>query len=46
MAEASASLDHQPVIGPEGECISLVAVEGGMRMHSFLGRLATSLLRI
>jgi len=44
MGEASSSLDHQPVIGMEGECISLIAIEGKLRMHSFLGRLVSPLL--
>jgi putative transcriptional regulator len=44
MGEASSALDHQPIIGPEGECISLVAIEGKLRMHSLLGRLISPIL--
>jgi putative transcriptional regulator len=46
MAEATASLDHQPVIEAGTECVSLIAIEGKLRMHNFLGRLVTPLLGI
>ena len=39
LAEADGAVDHQPRVGPEGECICLAAVEGTMRLHGFFGRL-------
>ena len=37
--EADTDVDHQPVVGPDSECICLVALEGDTRLHSALGRL-------
>ncbi|MBN9512728.1 MAG: cupin domain-containing protein [Alphaproteobacteria bacterium] len=37
--EADIDVDHQPVVGPDSECICLVALEGDTRLHSALGRL-------
>lgn len=37
--EADTDVDHQPVVGPDSECICLVALEGDTRLHSVLGRL-------
>ncbi|MFK0166632.1 ChrR family anti-sigma-E factor [Rhizobium sp. NPDC090279] len=44
--EGDDETDHHPVIGSEGECISLAAIEGHVRFHGFLGRLLQPLVRI
>jgi putative transcriptional regulator len=36
--EAGAEIDHQPVVGPDRECICLAALDGDTRLHSRLGR--------
>jgi putative transcriptional regulator len=36
--EAGAEIDHQPVVGPDMECICLAALDGDTRLHSRLGR--------
>jgi putative transcriptional regulator len=36
--EAGAEIDHQPVVGPEMECVCLAALDGDTRLHSRLGR--------
>jgi putative transcriptional regulator len=36
--EAGEHIDHQPVVGPDLECICLAAVDGDTRLHSRLGR--------
>ena len=42
--EADDDVDHEPVVGPETECICLAAVEGGMRIHGRLGRWLSPIL--
>jgi putative transcriptional regulator len=37
--EADEGVDHQPIVDPDGECICLAAVEGRLRLHSFVARL-------
>jgi len=37
--EAGADVDHQPVVGPDIECVCLAALDGDTRLHSRLGRL-------
>ncbi len=36
--EADSDIDHQPVVGPDMECICLAALDGDTRLHSRLGR--------
>ena len=36
--EADDDIDHQPVVGPDTECICLAALDGDTRLHSRLGR--------
>ena len=36
--EADSDIDHQPVVGPDMECICLAALDGDTRLHSWLGR--------
>jgi putative transcriptional regulator len=36
--EAGDDIDHQPVVGPDVECICLAALDGDTRLHSRLGR--------
>jgi putative transcriptional regulator len=36
--EADDDIDHQPVVGPDVECICLAALDGDTRLHSRLGR--------
>jgi putative transcriptional regulator len=42
--EADAEVEHQPVAGPEGECISLAAVEGKLRIDGLIGRAMLSMI--
>jgi putative transcriptional regulator len=42
--EADHDLQHQPVAGPEGDCISLAAVEGKLRIPGLIGRTVLSLV--
>ncbi|TIX90603.1 ChrR family anti-sigma-E factor [Rhizobium sp. P44RR-XXIV] len=37
--EGDDETDHSPIIGSEGECISLAAIEGRIHFRGFLGRL-------
>jgi putative transcriptional regulator len=37
LIELDGSVDHQPQVGPEGECICLAAVEGRMLPHGAIG---------
>ncbi|WP_244421711.1 ChrR family anti-sigma-E factor [Azorhizobium caulinodans] len=37
--EADSALDHEPVAGPEGDCICVAAIEGSMRFSGVIGRL-------
>jgi putative transcriptional regulator len=34
------SIDHQPIVSPDGECICLIATERPARFKSLLGRLS------
>ncbi len=36
--EADSNIDHQPVVGPDLECICLAALDGDTQLHSRLGR--------
>lgn len=44
--EGDDETDHSPIIGPEGECVSLAAIEGRVQFRSILGRLLQPLVRI
>ena len=44
--EADDDIDHQPVVDNDGECICLAAVEGRLRLHSFVARLLQPFLGI
>lgn len=44
LLEADADMEHQPIVDPDGECICLAAIEGRMRLHSFVGRLLQPLI--
>jgi len=44
LMEADQDLQHQPVAGPEGECISLAAIEGKLRIGGIIGRTVLSLV--
>jgi putative transcriptional regulator len=37
--EADEDIDHQPVVDAGGQCVCLAAVEGRLRLHSFVARL-------
>lgn len=41
---ADASIEHEPVAGPDEECICLAVVDGRLRMKSLIGRLVQPLL--
>jgi putative transcriptional regulator len=36
--EADDEIDHQPIVGPDVECICLAALDGDTRLHSRIGR--------
>ncbi|WP_292959479.1 ChrR family anti-sigma-E factor [Novosphingobium sp. UBA1939] len=42
--EAGWEVDHQPVVGADGDCICLAAVEGDTRLHGTMGRLLRPLV--
>ena len=33
LIEASEDHDHQPIVGPDAECVCLIAIEGHLRLH-------------
>jgi putative transcriptional regulator len=43
LIEASEDHDHQPIVGPEAECVCLIAIEGHLRLHG-LARLLQPVL--
>ncbi|MEA1674904.1 ChrR family anti-sigma-E factor [Nitrospirillum sp. BR 11163] len=44
MAAVDASVEHQPLAAPDGDCLCLIAVRGRLRIHSLLGRLVQPLV--
>lgn len=44
MDEADDSVEHQPIVDQEGECICLAAIEGHMRLRGFFGRMLQPLI--
>lgn len=42
--EADAEIDHEPAVAGDTECICLAAVEGKLKLHSWMGRLVQPLL--
>ena len=44
--EANEDIDHQPVVDGDVECICLAAVEGRLRLRSFVARLLQPMLGI
>lgn len=44
LEEADGDMDHQPKAGPESPCICMISVEGRLKIHSLLGRLAAPLV--
>lgn len=44
--EADEDVDHQPVVDLDGECICLAAVEGRLRLDSWVGRMLQPLIGI
>ncbi|MDR6951507.1 putative transcriptional regulator [Ancylobacter sp. 3268] len=46
LSEMDAEVEHQPVVDPDGECICLAALEGGMRLTGFFGRLIQPFVRL
>lgn len=41
---ADASIEHEPIAGPDEECLCLAVVDGRLRMKSLIGRLVQPLL--
>jgi putative transcriptional regulator len=41
-----ASVDHQPIVGGEGDCICLVAMTGELKLKGLLGRVIQPLIRL
>lgn len=37
---------HQPLVEPEGDCLCLVAMQGGLRLEGLLGRVMQPLIRL
>lgn len=46
LSEMDHDIEHQPVVDPEMECICLAALEGGMRLTGFFGRLVQPFIRL
>ena len=44
MDEVDDSVEHQPIVDQEGECICLAAIEGHMRLRGFFGRMLQPLI--
>jgi putative transcriptional regulator len=44
--EADETVEHHPVVEDEGECICLVALQGQIRLKSWIGRLVQPFVRI
>ncbi len=44
--EADEDIDHQPIADSDGDCICLAAVEGRLRLHSFVGRMMQPFIRL
>lgn len=42
--EADAEIDHEPAVAGDAECICLAAVEGKLKLHSWMGRLVQPFL--
>lgn len=40
------SVEHEPVVEAAGDCICLVAMRGGLRLHGFVGRLIQPFVRL
>jgi putative transcriptional regulator len=40
------SVDHQPMVDADGECICLVAMQGDLRLNGWLGRLMQPFVRL
>jgi len=40
------AVDHQPVVGPDGPCLCLVAMTGKLRINGLLGRLIEPFIRL
>lgn len=45
LIEATEDHDHQPIVGPEAECVCVIAIEGHLRLHG-LARLLQPFLGI
>lgn len=43
--EADETIEHKPVVENDGPCVCLVALEGGIRLQSLLGRLIQPFVR-
>ncbi|QIB33550.1 ChrR family anti-sigma-E factor [Ancylobacter pratisalsi] len=46
LSEMDQDVEHQPIVDPDGECICLAALEGGMRLTGFFGRLIQPFVRL
>lgn len=46
LTEMDQDVEHQPIVDPDGECICLAALEGGMRLTGFFGRLIQPFVRL
>ncbi|MCK0208520.1 ChrR family anti-sigma-E factor [Starkeya koreensis] len=46
LSEMGHEIEHQPIVDPDGECICLAALEGGMRLTGMLGRLIQPFVRL
>lgn len=46
LSEMDHEIEHQPIVDPEGECICLAALEGGMRLTGLFGRLIQPFVKL
>lgn len=46
LSEMDHEIEHQPIVDSDGECICLAALEGGMRLNGFFGRLIQPFVKL
>ncbi|MFT0861238.1 ChrR family anti-sigma-E factor [Ancylobacter sp. G4_0304] len=46
LSEMGHEVEHQPIVDPDGECVCLAALDGGMRLTGFIGRLIQPFIRM
>lgn len=46
LSEMDQEVEHQPIVDPDSECICLAALEGGMRLTGFFGRMIQPFVKL